>query len=115
MTRFPKDSRTVGSKGYWLIRVDGVWRLEHRVIAERVLGRRLKRHEEVHHINGDRLDNDNRNLLVCTALYHQMLHVRMMRVYQQRFPNYRVLSQPVIEDAKMGEHLVKFLEDLTHG
>lgn len=50
---------------------------EHRLIAEQVLGRRLKTNEVVHHINMDKRDNRRRNLLICTREYHKELHHRM--------------------------------------
>lgn len=53
------------------------WRLEHRVIAGAALGRELKRGEVVHHINRDKTNNKNNNLLVCSSGYHRMLHHKM--------------------------------------
>ena len=49
----------------------------HRSIVSRVIGRKLKRSEVVHHIDGDRSNNKNNNLLLCTNSYHAFLHRRM--------------------------------------
>jgi len=46
---------------------------EHRVIAEQIIGRRLKSNEVVHHKNRKRWDNRRRNLAVMTKKEHARL------------------------------------------
>lgn len=48
--------------------------LEYRLIAEQKLGRRLRRNEIVHHINGDKTDNAPANLEVMTRRQHIERH-----------------------------------------
>lgn len=65
---------TIQKAGYILVCINGKQRYQHIVIAEKALGRRLKKGEIVHHLNGDRSDNKNGNLLVCLSPYHKYLH-----------------------------------------
>lgn len=63
--------------------INGRMRPEHIVLAEKALGRRLKKGEVVHHVNCDPLDNRPTNLLVCTQGYHMWLHTTYSRRFGQ--------------------------------
>lgn len=50
---------------------------EHVVIAERALGKPLPRGAQVHHVDEDKSNNLNSNLVICQDnAYHALLHVR---------------------------------------
>lgn len=88
MEKHPKwnGGRFLDKDGRFLVYVGaGKYQLEHRVIAERALGRKLKKGEVVHHINGDRRDNRNCNLLICTDSYHKKLEQKIIHVLKKRF------------------------------
>jgi len=57
--------RTVTRLGYVNCQVEpGVWEVEHRLVMTAKLGRALRENENVHHVNGQRDDNRQKNLEV---------------------------------------------------
>lgn len=50
-------------------------RHEHRVVAEEMLGRPLAKGEVVHHKDGNKRNNDPKNLEVMTQSEHARLHI----------------------------------------
>jgi hypothetical protein len=73
-------NRTLSTEGYVLVATGPKQhRYEHILIAERAIGRRLKKGEVVHHVNCVRSDNRPSNLLICSHAYHMALHARMRK------------------------------------
>lgn len=50
------------------------WIFEHRYIMEIHLGRKLKRQEIIHHIDGNKLNNNISNLKLTTQNNHMKIH-----------------------------------------
>src|SRR6266851_612666 len=68
------SNRQGRKKRYWKIKCeDGAWRWEHRVIAERKIGRPLLRTEHVHHSDDNGLNNADDNLEILAAGDHARL------------------------------------------
>lgn len=77
-----KGSRVNHGDGYFTICPNGRSMLEHRAIAEKVIGFPLPPKAVIHHVNGDRSDNRPSNLVICEDRhYHSIIHQRQ-RAYE---------------------------------
>lgn len=69
-----------------------VWRnmLEHVLIVERLLGKALPQGVQIHHVDGNGLNNAHCNLVVCpNRAYHSLLHERTKALDACGNPNWR--------------------------
>lgn len=82
------------TRPYKNVSYDGRPVAEHVMVAEKAIGRRLPRGAHVHHVDGDRRNNINRNLVICQdAEYHQLLHQRTVVVMAGGDPNAELLCR----------------------
>mgnify|MGYP002813236243 FL=1 len=88
-----REARSAHGDGYVTVR--GLTRgapsvLEHRLIAEKVLGHPLPAGAMPHHINGKRGDNVNGNFVICQdSSYHRLLHRRQLALVICGHANWR--------------------------
>lgn len=60
--------------GYKVLYNNGNSRKEHILVMEKYLGRKLNKGEVVHHIDGNKTNNDINNLKLMTAKEHSKMH-----------------------------------------
>jgi hypothetical protein len=63
--------------GYWMFEISGRSVLRHVLVAEKALGKPLPKGAQVHHVDYDRSNDSNENLVICQNVsYHKLLHRR---------------------------------------
>lgn len=66
---------SLNSRGYFVFtRGRHKGRLVHRIVMEIKIGRDLLKNEDVHHIDGNKINNDPSNLMVISRSDHARLH-----------------------------------------
>ena len=63
----------------------GVYKLEHRHLMELKIGRPIKANEVVHHIDGNKKNNDINNLQLMDKREHDRLHTKRRHEHEKRF------------------------------
>lgn len=93
--------RCVNPAGYVRVTRNGKRVLEHRLVAEnKVLHRKLKPEEVVHHINAYRRDNRPLNLAVLLGVDHNTINAKLVHLFFEQFPKEaRLLAEAVLKDA----------------
>lgn len=87
--RKPKR-RFKNNHGYWRVKCENHpncsntgYVLEHRLVMEKKIGRYLARDELVHHIDGNRENNNINNLEICSHQQHDKEHVKDRHRYSR--------------------------------
>jgi hypothetical protein len=77
-----KGGKFISSDGYMMINVGNndsnigwkSYKKEHIHLIEQNINRKLEQNEEIHHINGNKLDNDISNLFLTNKSDHRKIH-----------------------------------------
>lgn len=65
---YPLGATKHTKQGYVMEKTEQGWVMQHRVVMESVIGRKLAREENVHHVNGIKDDNRVENLELWTSM-----------------------------------------------
>jgi len=64
----------ISNSGYAQYNTGSGWKYTHRRVAEKKMGGSIYSGYEVHHVNGDKLDNRPSNLRVLSRSEHRAIH-----------------------------------------
>lgn len=93
----------INGAGYRIVYHNGKRMVEHRVVAEQMIGRPLEANEIVHHIDGNRSNNSQENLVVMLSAEHDKIKIKT----KQYFHTNEHCEQAVRELKKLGWSISK--------
>lgn len=90
MSKRPDGSGAITKSGHIsLSQGRGKFKYQHVVIAEKVLGKKLPKGAQVHHVDCVPSNNENKNLVICQdQTYHRLLHRRTRALEECGNPNF---------------------------
>jgi hypothetical protein len=98
--RMPIGSRYQDVYGYIRIKVvagKGRWPKEHSIVMEKRLGRSLRVGEIIHHIDGNRANNEDSNLHLCrNRSEHQAIENQLKQLFRELLAKKIVRFNPLI-------------------
>lgn len=68
-----RGGKTINKAGYVLLRINGKYVYEHRYVMEQMLGRPLESDETVHHVDKNKANNSQENLLLLQKKTHDSI------------------------------------------
>lgn len=84
----------------------------HQKVVEDILGKKLPKGAQIHHIDGDKHNNEPSNLIVCPdQKYHHLLHIRQRTLDAGYNPN----LDKFCPDCKEYKLFTDFYKNKAHG
>lgn len=100
-------TRKITKEGYIALKIGSKWKLEHILVAEKVLNRQLNGFEKIHHVNEIKTDNRPCNLdLFETQNLHQKFHLKK-RQFGLTYPIIFEQTYRLIENVAKRESAIK--------
>lgn len=97
----------------------GGYQKEHRVLLELDIGRRLSKDEIIHHLDGNKTNNNKENLLLCSGHFqHRKVHSQLERIsfemIRKGFIKFDHQTEQYYIDPYVGDSISKSLELLEN-
>ena len=112
---FKKGIR-INSSGYAVKREFNVGEITlHRQIYEHCHNEQLGSNDYIHHIDGNKLNNDVENLFKCSAKEHRLIHYSLENIAFQLFERGVLRFNPILKQYEINQNLETILMPVTLG